>query len=129
MLSLRLVEMANGAIKLVAATGIAETYDVTEIVREGVRLHWFTRPGASLIDGIGDIQSAPLVALRLVEMADGAFKRVAATGVTKPYNIAVMSRERIELHRIAGPRTGLINAIGDIKDVHRDFRSSFQCCA
>ena len=51
-------------------------------------------------------------------MADCAFELVAAAGIAEPHNMVVIFRERIGLHRLAGPRAGLIDAIGDIENVH-----------
>ena len=59
--------------------------------------------------------------LRALEMADCAFKLVAASGIAEPYNMTVIFRERISLHWLAGPGAGLIDAISDIKNPHRDF--------
>ena len=118
---LRLLEMADCAIKLVTATWFTEPYYVTVIVREGIKLHRLARPRASLIDGIGDIWSSPRASLRLVEMAHCAIERVAAAGITEPHDIAVISRERMRLHRLPGPGAGFVDATGDIKNAHRAF--------
>jgi hypothetical protein len=54
-------------------------------------------------------------------MADRAFKLVTTSGIAESHNIAVIFRERIGLHWLAGPGTGLIDAIGDIKNAHGAF--------
>ena len=54
-------------------------------------------------------------------MTDCAFELVATSGIAKAHNMTVIFRERVDLHRLAGPGTGPINAVGHIENTHRTF--------
>ncbi len=67
----------------------------------------------------GDASPGSLRRLCFLEVADCAFELVAATGIAEPNNMAVMFGERIGLHRLAGPRAGSIDAIGNVESAPR----------
>ena len=53
--------MANCRVKLVAAPRVAEPNDVTVVLGQRVHLYRFTRPGAGLVDAVGDVKVSHLV--------------------------------------------------------------------
>ena len=53
--------------------------------------------------------------LRLVEVADRGLELVPAVGTAEPDDLAVILGQRVCLHRLARPRAGLVDAIGDVE--------------
>ena len=62
---------------------------------------------------------------RFLKMLNCSLKLVTATGITKPDNMAPKFGERIGSHRVAGPRTYLIDAIGYIERLRRVILCSY----
>ena len=54
-------------------------------------------------------------------MMDGLVEFIPATGIAEPDDMAFILCERIGLDRLAGPGTGLIDAIGNVERLHCAF--------
>ena len=54
-------------------------------------------------------------------MMDCPFELIAATGIAESDDMAFKFGERISLDRLAGPGTGLIDAIGNVERFHCAF--------
>ena len=61
---LRLLEIADCAFELVAATGIAEPDDMAVVLGERTGLHRLAGPGAGFVDAISNVESAHRAFLR-----------------------------------------------------------------
>lgn len=59
--------------------------------------------------------------LRCLEVADRRIKLVTAPRIAEPDDLTVVLGQRVCLYRIARPRTGLVDAVGDVEIGHLVF--------
>lgn len=66
----------------------------------------------------GEVLASPSCCDRLLEVVDRGIELVAATCVTEIDDVAVGFGQRVRLYRLAGPRAGLVDAIGSVECAH-----------